>query len=170
MKTKTTMTMRISVLALAFSAATLAAPVVADDAKPEQPPAPPQPIVQLPEALPPALTGRTVRGRMTPDTPPAGAAAGELGGLRAVTLREGAAEVSLGGVVRRVKIGDTLGSGTVRAIGADRIVLERPFSVPGGTPSRATVTVTFGKGGVPRVRTFVDLGALPPPVPFEEAH
>jgi hypothetical protein len=167
---KTTMTMRIPFLALALSAAALAAPAVADDAKPEQPPAPTQPIVLLPEALPPALTGRTVSGRVTPDTPPAGAAAGELDGLRAVTLREGAAELSLGGVVRKVKIGDALGSGTVRAIGADRIVLERPFSVPGGTPSLATVIVTFGKGGVPRVRTFVDVGALPPPVPFEEAH
>jgi hypothetical protein len=165
-----TQTKRITLLALAFSAAALAAPVAADDAKPEHPSAPTPPVVQLPEELPPVLTGRTVSGRVTPDTPPAGAPAGELDGLRAVTLREGAAELSLGGKVRKVKVGDALGSGTVRAIGADRIVLERPFSVPGGTPSRATVIVTFGKGGVPRVRTFVDVGALPQPVPFEEAH
>jgi hypothetical protein len=162
------MTMRILFLAIAVSR-TLAAPAAADDTKREQVPAPPQPIVQTPEALPPALTGRTARGRLTPDVPAAGAAAGELDGLRAVSLREGAAEVSLDGVLRKVKVGDPLGSGTVRAIGADRIVLERPFSVPGGTPSRATVIVTFGKGGVPRVRTIVDVGALPRPVPFEEA-
>ena len=165
-----TLTPRIPFLTLALlAAAPLAAPA-ADDPKPGQVPAPPQAIVQTPEALPPVTTGRPVRGRVTPDTPPAGAAAGELAGLRAVALREGAAELSLDGVVRKVKVGDALGSGTVRAIGADRIVLERPFSVPGGTPSSATVIVTFGKGGAPRVRTIVDVGALPRPMPFEEAH
>jgi hypothetical protein len=166
-----TLTMRAPVLLLALSAAAaLAAPAAADDAKPEQVPAPPQPIVQTPDVLPPVLTGRTVRGRVTPETPPTGPLAAELDGLRAVSLREGAAELSLDGVVRKVKVGDGLGSGTVRAIGTDRIVLERPFSVPGGTPSRATVVVTFGKDGVPRVRTIVDVGALPRPVPFEETH
>ena len=163
------MTMRMPFLALALSTTVaIGAPAAAGDAKPEQVPAPPQPIVQTPEALPPAVTGRTVRAGVTPDTPPAGALAGELDGLRAVTLREGAADLSLDGVVRKVKVGDALGSGTVRAIGTDRIVLERPFSVPGGAPSRATVIVTFGKDGVPRVRTIVDVGALPRPVPFEE--
>jgi hypothetical protein len=164
-----TLTIRTPFLALALLAAAALGARAADDPKPEQVPAPPQAIVQTPETLPPVTTGRPVRARLMPDAPPA-AAAGELAGLRAVALREGAAELSLDGVVRKVKIGDALGSGTVRAIGADRIVLERPFSVPGGTPSRATVIVTFGKGGVPRVRTIVDLGALPPPVPFEEAH
>jgi hypothetical protein len=162
-------TMRIPFLVLALSTgAALSASAAAGDGKPEQVPAPPQPIVQTPEALPPALTGRTVRGAVTPDTPPAGALADELDGLRAMTLREGSAELSLDGVVRKVKVGDALGSGTVRAVGADRIVLERPFSASGGTPSRATVVVTFGKDGVPRVRTFVDVGALPRPMPFEE--
>jgi hypothetical protein len=164
------MTMRIPFLALALSvAAALAAPA-ADDVKPAQPSAPPQPTMQTPEVLPPVLTGRTVRGGVMPETPPVGAAAGELRGLRAGTLREGAADLSLDGVVRKIKVGDALGSGTVRAIGADRIVIERPFSVPGGTPSRATVIVTFGKTGLPRVRTIVDVAALPRPVPFEETH
>ena len=163
------MTMRIPLRTLAFAAAAaLAAPVVADDRKPVQVPVPPQPSVQTPEPLPPVLTGRTVRSGMTRDARPPGEAPGEFDGLRAVALRDGSADLSLNGVAQKVKVGDRLGSGTVRAIGADRIVLERPFSVPGGTPSRATVVVTFGKGGVPRVRTIVEVGALPRPVPFEE--
>jgi hypothetical protein len=164
----TTMTMRIPLQALAFSAAVaLGAPAVADEPQPKATPAPP--VLHMPEPAAPVVTHRTVRGAVLPDARPPGAPAGELDGLRAVTLREGAADVSLDGVARKLKVGDALGSGTVRAIGANRIVLERPFSVPGGTPSAATVIVTFGKGGLPRVRTIVGVGALPPPIPFEEA-
>lgn len=168
-----TMRMRVPFQALALvAAATLAAPAVADDTKtgpsPGSSPGPSQPVLHRPEPQPPVITARTARARVAPDGQP-GAAAGEYAGLRAVTLREGSADVSLDGVARKVRVGDLLGPGTVRAIGADRIVLERPFSVPGGTPSRATVIVTFGKGGVPRVRTLVAVGALPAPPPFEEA-
>jgi hypothetical protein len=166
------MRMRIPVLALVLGAAlALAGPVRAndDDPKPPQPPASSQSILQTPEPPAPVVTKRTVRGRMTPDTRPPGMPARELDGLRAVALREGSADVSLDGVARKVEVGDVLGSATVLAIGANRIVLERPFSVPGGVPSRATVIVTFGKGGVPRERTIVDVGALPPPASFEEA-
>jgi hypothetical protein len=166
------MRMRIPVLAIALAAApALAGPGPAndEDPKPAQPPASSQSILQTPEPLAPVVTKRTVRGRMTPDVRPSGTPAGELDGLRAVALREGSADVSLDGVARKIEVGDVLGSGTVLAIGANRIVLERPFSVPGGVPSRATVIVTFGKGGVPRERTIVEVGALPPPAPFEEA-
>ena len=165
----TTTTMRIPFQALVFAAAVaLGVPAVADEPKPKATPAPP--VLHMPEPTAPVVTGRTVRGGVLPETRPPGAPAGELDGLRAVTLREGTADVSLDGVARKLKVGDALGSGTVRAIGANRIVLERPFSVPGGTPSRATVIVTFGKGGLPRVRTIVEVGALPPPIPFEGAH
>jgi hypothetical protein len=166
------MRMRIPVLALALAAAPApTVPVWAndDDPKPPQPPASSQPILQMPELPAPVVTRRTVRGRMAPDMRPPGTPAGELGGLRAVALREGSADVSLDGVARKIEVGDALGSGTVLAIGANRIVLERPFSVPGGVPSRATVILTFGKGGVPRERTIVEVRALPPPTPFEEA-
>jgi hypothetical protein len=165
------MTMRTRVLALALAAApVLAALVRADDDDPKHsPPSPSQSILQTPEMPAPVVTRRTVRGRMSADTRPPGKAAGELDGLRAVALREGSADVSLDGVARQIKVGDALGSGTVLAIGANRIVLERPFAVPGGTPSRATVIVTFGKGGLPQQRTIVEVGALPPPAPFEEA-
>lgn len=162
--------MRIRAVSLAACAvAVVASAVRADDSKRAKTAPPSDTILFEPEAPDPVLVRRTARVRVTPDGRTPGTAAGDLDGLRATALKEGEAQVQLAGVSRRVRVGDLLGSGTVRAIGTDRIVLEKAFSVAGGTPSRATVVVTFGPGGVPRVRTFVDATALPPPPAFPEA-
>jgi hypothetical protein len=161
--------MKLPFLGLALSLATALA-AVAGDRKPEKPLVPPAPpVLEMPEPPPPVVVRGTARARVAPATRKAGDKKDELDGLRAVTLREGLAEVTLAGVHRKLGAGDPLGTATVKAIGADRIVLERPFAAPGGTPGRALVIVTFGADGVPRVRTYVDAGALPAPTPFEEA-
>ncbi len=167
-----TMTLKTRNCCLALVLLAAAAPggtAAADGPQPDPIPTPPAAVVQTPETVPPVVTRRTVSARVAPETTPAGLTAGDLGGLRAVSLREGAADVSLDGVARKLKVGDALGAGTVRAIGSDRISLERPFAVPGGPASRATVIVTFGKGGLPRLRTIVDVGAVPRPELFEES-
>ena len=161
--------MKVPFLGIALSMA--AAFGVAGDLKPEkQRLEPAQPVLHLPEALPPVASRGTVGARLTPEASTQRTRKDELDGLRAVALREGLAEVTFGGVPQKLAAGDLLGTGIVKAIGSDRIVLDRPFAVPGGAPGRALVIVTFGPGGAPRVRAYVDVGALPPPPPFEEAH
>jgi hypothetical protein len=119
-----------------------------------------------PSPVPPVATGRAVRGALpaalrAPEPPP-----DELEGLRAVSLREGHGTIALRGTTRAVQRGDRLGSALVKAVGSDRIILERPAR-PGGqgqsAREAATMVVTFGPGGEARVRVYVLAGAAAPP-------
>jgi hypothetical protein len=85
---------------------------------------------------------------------------GEFAGLRALSLREGAARISFGGATLTLKPGDGLGSTRVKAIGSDRLVLERAGTP--AAPGATTVVVTFGADGRPRVRSYAEVVEEPP--------
>ena len=120
-----------------------------------------------PSPVPPVATLRGVRGALPVALFAKGPATGELSGLRAVALQEGNATISLRGETRSIRAGDRLGSSMVKAVGADRIVLERSArdAQRSGAPSQeaATIVVTFGSDGQARVRTYVLVGSTVPP-------
>lgn len=119
-----------------------------------------------PTPIPPAITARTVRGTLSAGQSDQAKATGDLAGLRAVALREGRGTIALGRETRSVKPGDRLGESVVKAVGADRIILERPARHASGSHApqdAATIVITFGPGGEPRVRTYVMPGAASAP-------
>jgi hypothetical protein len=109
-----------------------------------------------PPSIPPSGVTGPVRGRLAGDAHAIEAPSGDLAGLRAVSLREGQGVVALGGSTRSVRPGDRIGSATVKAIGSDRIILERAAS---GVPP-TTIVVTFGANGTARVRTYAPMGSV----------
>lgn len=119
-----------------------------------------------PSPVPPAITTRTVRGTLAGGQADQAKVTGDLAGLRAVALREGGGTIALGRETRSVKPGDRIGESVVKAVGADRIVLERPARPASGSnppQDAATIVITFGPGGEPRVRTYVLPGAMSAP-------
>jgi hypothetical protein len=107
-----------------------------------------------------------VRSRLSDALRVPEAPSGELSGLRAVSLREGSAVISLAGAARAVRPGDRIGAATVKAVGSDRIILERPqplAQAPAAVTNGAVImVVTFGPGGEARVRTYASMGAVAP--------
>jgi hypothetical protein len=134
-------------------------PVFADE--------PPRGEIKLvqPSPKPPVSRPGPVRGRLATGTRAAAEPTGELSGLRAVSLGEGSAVISLAGATRSVRPGDRIGALTVKAVGSDRLILERP-PVPSAAPSAASgaaiVVVTFASGGEARVRTYARVTGAPP--------
>ena len=112
-----------------------------------------------PSPLPPSSPSGPVRAGLAGGARATAPPGGELSGLRAVTLREGTAVISLDGVTRSVRPGDALGSATVKAVGSNRIVLERHGPSAAGTP--AIVVIRFGPGGEARVRTYAPMTEAP---------
>lgn len=120
-----------------------------------------------PSPVPPVATGRAVRGALPNGLLAPEVSTNELAGLRAVSLREGHGTIALRGTTRAIRCGDRLGSVLVKAVGSDRIILERPAQ-PGGPQGQAaqgpaTIVVTFGPGGEARVRTYALATATAPP-------
>jgi hypothetical protein len=153
--------MKISTLFFLLVPAT-AAFVAADGPPPGGDGGPQEELVWLqPSPIPPVASRGPVRARLAGDVRAHAEPPGELAGLRAVSLREGSAVVALAGATRPVRPGERIGAALVKAIGADRIILERSDG-PGGTGT-ATLVVTFGPGGEARVRTYAPMSARTPP-------
>ncbi len=112
-----------------------------------------------PSPQPPVSQPGPVRARVADGARTAAAPGGELSGLRAVTLREGEAVVSLAGVTRSVRPGDALGSTTVKSVGSDRIVLVR--NPPSGAGAPTFVVIRFGPGGQASARTYAPVTEAP---------
>jgi hypothetical protein len=152
--------MRILAIVFILSSA-MTAVFGADDRPPGGGSGPKDELVWMqPPTVPPMAAKGPVRARIVGDMR-ARSASGEIAGLRALSLREGSAVVTLAGAQRPIRPGDRIGSARVKAIGSDRIILEEDG--PGGTGDAATLVVTFGPGGVPRVRTYAPMTARTPP-------
>jgi hypothetical protein len=129
---------------------------------------PPRGEVHLvqPSPKPPVSRPGPLKGQLTNGHAVAASPSGELLGLRAVSLREGSGVISLAGATRPVRPGDRIGVATVKAVGADRLILERP-APSSGSPAAAPaaiIVVTFGAGGEARVRTYTSVtDAAPSP-------
>ena len=131
-------------------------PALADEPRPGE-----VHLVQ-PSPKPPYIRPGAIRGQLS-EVRAAAPPSGELAGLRAVSLREGNGVISLAGATRPVRPGERIGSATVKAVGADRIVLERPAASSG--TGVVLIVVTCGPGGEPRVRTYTGLADPPAPEP-----
>lgn len=156
--------MKISTLVFLLVPAT-AAFVAADGPPPGGDGSPKHELVWLqPPPIPPVASRGPIRARLGGDMRAPAALSGELAGLRAVSLREGSAVIALAGATRPVRPGERIGSALVKAIGADRVVLEMPDGSGEPGTKAATLVVTFGPGGEARVRTYAPMGArMPPP-------
>jgi hypothetical protein len=86
-----------------------------------------------------------------------------LKGIRAIATRPGEATVIVGGAQRVLRVGEAIGSDTVKSIDAGRIVLARSAAPEEG--GEATVVITFDAQGRGRVRVFSvhDASARVPP-------
>lgn len=115
-----------------------------------------------PSPKPPVRRPGPIRGQVVSPALAAALPSGELAGLRAVSLAEGSGVISLAGVTRAVRPGDRIGTATVKAVGSDRVVLERPAASPAN--AAVLIVVTFGPGGDARVRTYAPV-TDPPPSP-----
>jgi hypothetical protein len=104
-----------------------------------------------PQPLPPAMS--VPASGTKPDPSASSKGAGLLQTLRAVRLKDGEAQVLVEGVPRTLRPGDTIGTDVVRRIDDTRLVLARPQS-RGGKGGEATLTVSFGPSGTPRVRIY----------------
>jgi len=123
-----------------------------------------------PPPLEPSQETGTARGSTvlpatgpTPAARPASAKTTEPS-LRLVAGAEGEATVEVEGQAQVVRPGSSLGEGTVKAVGPDRLVYVRPArsGEPGG---EALVIVTFDAAGRSRARVF--WSRLPEPPPAE---
>lgn len=131
-----------------------------------------EPVWVEPSPVPPFARPGAIQDRLEPGATgrKPSALTGELAGLRAVSMREGSAIVATRGTNRTIRPGDRLGDVVVKAIGSDRLVLEKSQELPGpalGQPPRTvtlTIVVTFDSTGQARVRKYVPLdGWAPPP-------
>jgi hypothetical protein len=117
-----------------------------------------QPSPKPPVSRPGPLTGQLASGARAAAPP-----SGELAGMRAVSMSEGSGVISLAGATRSVRRGDAIGTATVKAVGSDRLVLERPA---GPSATAALIVITFGPSGEARVRTYTPVtDPLPSPEP-----
>jgi hypothetical protein len=107
-----------------------------------------------PSPTPPVATSSAVRGELPRNLRGPERPSGELAGLRALSLAEGRATVAIGGVSRTIRKGDRIGGLVVRAVGSDRIILDRPGRAGTAAAEPATIVVTFETGGEARVRTY----------------
>jgi hypothetical protein len=79
--------------------------------------------------------------------------AGGLQGAKVVELKEGEANLLVGGAPLHLRPGTPVGSDVVKSIGSDRIVLVRG-ATPLNPTGSATVVLTFDARGQSRVRVY----------------
>jgi hypothetical protein len=105
------------------------------------------PSPQPPDTTPHAATQKAEPARLDHDS----VEAGGLKGIRALSIREGEAQVVVGGATRTVRAGDRIGKDVVQRVDATRIVLLRPAD---GSAGEATVVVSFDGAGRSRIRVY----------------
>ena len=114
-----------------------------------------------PSPKPPVSRPGPLKGQLAGAARAAAPPTGELEGLRAVSMSEGSGVIFIAGTARPVRRGDRSGTATVKAVGSDRLVLERPA---GPSSASALIVVTFGPSGEARVRIYTPVtDAAPSP-------
>ncbi len=125
-------------------------------------------------AVAPAPTGAAAKKAGVPPAgakaPKPGAAPGEggsrtlLASMKAITLVEGEARVTVAAGERVLRPGDLLGADTVRSVAEGVIVFDRP-AVAGQAGGPATVVVRFEANGQTRVRVVYEQDPTPVQAP-----
>ena len=122
-------------------------------------------VIDRPPAKPVDPTsGVVTEPGAAPDRNRPSADAGGLKGIRALSVGDGEARLVIGGVERRIRPGDAIGTDVVTGIAPERITLVR--SAAATAPSgEATVVVSFDAQGLGRVRVYSLKGPGGPAAP-----
>ena len=122
-------------------------------------------VIDSPPAKPVGpTTGVVTQPGPAPDRNLPSADAGGLKGVRALWVRDGEARLVIGGVERRIRPGDAIGTDVVTGIAPERITLVRSASATAPT-GEATVVVFFDAQGLGRVRVYSLKGPSRPAAP-----